>query len=68
MTETETVRNGIDVDQLLATIDAIKDHPRGTVAPHRPPAPALNYRSLSGVHMTQRRRLSGCAARPHGYC
>jgi hypothetical protein len=27
MTETETVRNGIDVDQLPATIDAIKDHP-----------------------------------------
>jgi hypothetical protein len=28
MTETETVRNGIDVDQLLATIDAIKDDPQ----------------------------------------
>jgi uncharacterized OsmC-like protein len=27
MTETLTVRNGIDVDQLLATIDAIKDDP-----------------------------------------
>ena len=27
MTETETVRNGIDVGQLPATIDAIKDHP-----------------------------------------
>jgi hypothetical protein len=25
MTETLTVRNGIDVDQMLATIDAIKD-------------------------------------------
>ena len=57
MTETETVRNGIDVDQLLATIDAIKDDPQVLVAPHRPPAPALNYRSLAGVHMTQRRRL-----------
>jgi hypothetical protein len=28
MTETVTVRNGIDVDQLLATINAIKDHPQ----------------------------------------
>jgi hypothetical protein len=55
MTETETVRNGIDVDPLLATIDAIKRPPAGTVAPHRPPAPALNYRSR--VHMTQRWRL-----------
>jgi uncharacterized OsmC-like protein len=27
MTETVTVRNGIDVDQLLTTIDAIKDDP-----------------------------------------
>ena len=27
MTETLTVRTGIDVDQLLATIDAIKDDP-----------------------------------------
>ena len=27
MTETLTVHNGIDVDQPLATIDAIKDHP-----------------------------------------
>jgi hypothetical protein len=27
MNETLTVRNGIDVDQLLATIDAIKDNP-----------------------------------------
>ena len=28
MTETLTVRNGIDVDQPVATIDAIKDHPQ----------------------------------------
>lgn len=28
MTETTTVRNGIDVDQLLGTIEAIKDDPR----------------------------------------
>ena len=27
MTETLTIRNGIDVDQLLATIEAIKDDP-----------------------------------------
>lgn len=27
MTETATIRNGIDVDQLVATIDAIKDDP-----------------------------------------
>ena len=33
MTETETVRNGIDVDQLLATIDAIKDHPQVSSLP-----------------------------------
>ena len=27
MTETLTIRNGIDVDQLLATIETIKDDP-----------------------------------------
>ena len=41
MTETVTVRNGIDVDQLLATIDAIKARPARSVAHRRPPGPAL---------------------------
>ena len=52
MTETETVRNGIDVDQLPATIDAIKDHPPGgSVAQRRAPAPALKLLVTIGVHI-----------------